>query len=81
MILEVTAKSIKREYKELAIFLTESSKNIIKFSEAGEIITEFIDKIDKKVILFIDEVDKSSNNQLFLSFIGMLRDKYLLKNS
>jgi hypothetical protein len=28
----------------------------------------------------IDEVDKSSNNQLFLSFLGMLRNKYLLKN-
>ena len=28
----------------------------------------------------IDEVDKSSNNQLFLSFLGMLRNKYLLRN-
>jgi hypothetical protein len=28
----------------------------------------------------IDEVDKSSNNQLFLSFLGMLRDKFLLRN-
>ena len=29
----------------------------------------------------IDEVDKSSNNQLFLSFLGMLRNKYLLRNA
>ena len=28
----------------------------------------------------IDEVDKSSNNQLFLSFIAMLRDKYLRRD-
>lgn len=28
----------------------------------------------------IDEVDKSSNNQLFLSFLGMIRNKYLLRN-
>jgi len=28
----------------------------------------------------IDEVDKSSNNQLFLSFLGMLRSKYLMRN-
>ena len=35
----------------------------------------------KEVVLFIDEVDKSSNNQLFLHFLGMLRDKYLLRNS
>lgn len=25
----------------------------------------------------IDEVDKSSNNQVFLSFLGLLREKYL----
>lgn len=27
-----------------------------------------------------DSVDKSSNNQTFLSFLGMLRNKYLLRN-
>jgi len=32
---------------------------------------------DKKVVLIIDETDKSSNNLVFLRFIGMLRDKYL----
>jgi len=31
----------------------------------------------KPVILMIDEVDKSTDNQLFLSFLGMLRNKYL----
>ena len=29
-------------------------------------------------ILLIDEVDKASNNELFLSFLGLLRDKFLL---
>ena len=31
----------------------------------------------KKIILMIDEVDKSSDNQIFLSFLGLLREKYL----
>lgn len=31
----------------------------------------------KKIVLLIDEVDKSSNNKLFIDFLGMLRDKYL----
>lgn len=31
----------------------------------------------KKIVLMIDEVDKSSDNQIFLSFLGLLRDKYL----
>jgi len=34
-------------------------------------------KIPKKVVLMIDEVDKSSNNELFIHFLGMLREKYL----
>jgi len=32
---------------------------------------------NKKFVLMIDETDKTSNNLVFLRFIGMLRDKYL----
>lgn len=32
---------------------------------------------EKPVVLFIDEVDQASNQEIFLSFLGMLRDKYL----
>jgi hypothetical protein len=35
---------------------------------------------DKKIVLMIDEVDKTSNNVIFLKFLGMLRDKYLKRN-
>ncbi len=45
------------------------------------VITNFIEAMDKKVVLLIDEVDKSSNNQLFVNFLALLRDKYLLMNS
>ena len=31
----------------------------------------------KKIVLMIDEVDKSSDNQIFLSLLGLLREKYL----
>ncbi len=33
----------------------------------------------KKIVLMIDEVDKTSSNQIFLHFLGMLREKYLLR--
>ncbi len=49
--------------------------------DLSDIITEFVRISEKEVILIIDEVDKSSNNQLFLSFIGMLRNKYLLREA
>lgn len=40
-------------------------------------ITKFCKKCPKEVILMIDEVDKNSDNQIFLSFLGLLREKYL----
>lgn len=36
---------------------------------------------DKPVILMIDEVDQASNQELFLDFLGMLRDKYMKRRS
>ena len=36
---------------------------------------------DKKYVLMIDEVDKTSNNVVFLNFLGKLREKYLLRNA
>jgi len=39
--------------------------------------SRFTRECGKPVVLTIDEVDKSSDNQLFLSFLGMLRVKYL----
>ena len=47
------------------------------FDELSETLTNFCKTFPKPIVLMIDEVDKSSDNQLFLSFIGMLRSKYL----
>ncbi|MCQ2194947.1 MAG: AAA-like domain-containing protein, partial [Paludibacteraceae bacterium] len=40
-------------------------------------ISKFCSELDKPVVVLIDEVDKSTDNQLFLNFLGMLRNKYL----
>ncbi|BBE31491.1 hypothetical protein OSSY52_16320 [Tepiditoga spiralis] len=56
-------------------------KKIIKtMKELSKIITKIAKASEKKIVLMIDEVDKSSNNQLFLNFLGMLRTKYLEAN-
>ena len=47
------------------------------FDDLGERITSLCCNADKEIILMIDEVDKSSDNQVFLSFLGLLRNKYL----
>ena len=54
--------------------------DLTSFDELSEAITKFCDAYHKLVVLLIDEVDKSSDNQLFLNFIGMLRNKYLERN-
>lgn len=46
-------------------------------NELSRMIGEFCGRCGKGVILLIDEVDKSLDNQLFLHFLGMLRDLYL----
>ncbi|MCQ2211828.1 MAG: hypothetical protein MJZ34_16225, partial [Paludibacteraceae bacterium] len=40
-------------------------------------ITIFCEKSKMPVVVMIDEVDKSQDNQIFLCFLGMLRNKYL----
>ena len=40
-------------------------------------IASLVEESDKLVVLIIDEVDQVSNNDLFLSFLGMLREMYL----
>ncbi|MBO5864315.1 MAG: AAA-like domain-containing protein, partial [Paludibacteraceae bacterium] len=47
------------------------------FDELSDSITDFCMQLEKPVLLLVDEVDKSTDNQLFLNFLGMLRNKYL----
>ena len=47
------------------------------FLDLSERIKDLCKSNAKKIILMIDEVDKSSDNQIFLSFLGLLRNKYL----
>lgn len=63
-------------YQELATYI-DSQPILENFTELGLCLNHLIEKIGKNVVLIIDEVDKSSNNQLFLDFIGMLRNKFL----
>ncbi len=49
--------------------------------DLGERISELCRQYGGKAILMIDEVDKSSDNQIFLSFLGLLRAKYLARES
>jgi len=52
-------------------------KNVTTFPLLNRHIRELCK--NKKVVLMIDEVDRTSHNRVFLNFISMLRDKFLLR--
>lgn len=51
--------------------------SISDFDLLSKAISDFCMMYPKPVVVLIDEVDKSSDNQIFVGFIGMLRDMYL----
>lgn len=76
-ILGIFARELKFTDKSNYNRLKNLGKDLKNLEEVADAITEFVLKSEKPVVLMIDEIDKSSNNQLFLSFLGVLRNKYL----
>jgi AAA-like domain len=67
-------------YPEWVDYLAQKSREIGSLDELSDGITDFVSQSGKKVVVLIDEVDKSINNQLFISFLAMLRNKYLAQD-
>jgi hypothetical protein len=65
---------------DLVQWLKDAVLSVNTLDDLSDFITRLANKVNKKIILIIDEVDKSSNNQLFVSFLAMLRDKYLIRD-
>ena len=56
--------------------LCADSREVLNLAALGDRIVEIASSTSHRMVLMIDEVDKSSNERLFLDFLGMLRDKY-----
>ncbi|MEG2016975.1 MAG: AAA family ATPase [Clostridium sp.] len=76
---ELMAESIEFADEDESKRLLSLAGQVENLRDLSKVISNFVKGSKKEVVLFIDEVDKSSNNQLFLSFLGMLRNKYLLR--
>lgn len=57
--------------------LLEGEQKNIGFAEAFRLLSGLCEASEKPLVLMIDEVDSASNNQVFLDFLGLLRDYYL----
>ena len=75
--IELLARYAEITAPQLQEWLYEIAQKTNNFKDVSNVITALAKKVDRHVVLLIDEVDKSSNNQLFVSFLAMLRSKYL----
>ena len=56
-------------------------KSVTDFRLLSRFITNICKNSKKKIVLIIDESDEASNNAIFVTFLKMLREKYLLRNA
>jgi hypothetical protein len=68
------------EEEELIKIIEQNLSITTNMRRLARLITKLAKEEKRKLVLMIDEVDKSSDNQLFLDFLGMLRSKYLASN-
>lgn len=72
------ANSLKLSaYSEWLQAMWNTSSGQENLDTLRERILLFCQQANQEVLLFIDEVDKSSDNQMFLNFLGVLRELYL----
>jgi len=77
MLLEVLAKGVLLNYPDIAYKLKEAAIVTNDYFSLSRFFTRWIKSLNKKVILIIDEIDKAGNNQVFVNFLALLRNKFL----
>ncbi|MEN9611857.1 MAG: hypothetical protein RLZZ628_2671 [Bacteroidota bacterium] len=66
---------------ELEAWLVEIAPKVKTMKQLDKTITQLVNKTTKKVVILIDEVDQSSNNEVFIKFLALLRNKYLARGT
>jgi Predicted AAA-ATPase len=79
--MKLLARYVRKRDPQNSAVLSKMAESVTTLGELSDCIIDFSDTIDKKIVLLIDEVDKSSNNQLFISFLAMLRNLYLNRSN
>jgi hypothetical protein len=78
---EVLANYASAYAPELEDWLIDEAPKVDTLKKLHKLFTALVSRSPKKIVLMIDEVDKNSNNQLFISFLAILRNKYLERHS
>jgi hypothetical protein len=78
--MRILANYARYEVKTLADWLKKAMINIQDFSDFSESISDLVELTPQKIVILIDEVDQSSNNDIFIKFLAMLRNKFLSRD-
>ena len=65
--------------ENIASFFEQEKEKVVDMDTLSKFITRLGRKLNRKIIVVIDEVDASSKFEPFLNFLGMLRTKYLAR--
>jgi len=79
MFYRIIKRELKRLKEDILLERLELLNEVTTFEMFDDFLTDFIADSPKEIILLIDECDDSSNNAIFLKFLGVLRNKYLLR--
>jgi hypothetical protein len=74
------ARDLRHRNPELAAKTEALAKPVCDWTTLSDFISDFIRAAGRPTLLLIDEVDRSINSQIFLSFLGLLRQKYLARD-
>jgi hypothetical protein len=64
---------------EMKAFFAGNAHSDLPLRDLSSRISKLCEASPKEIVLLIDEVDKASDNQVFLAFLGLLRDQYLAR--
>lgn len=60
-------------------FITKEADN--KFDDIMRVIRRWCNRSERPIVMFVDEVDSATNNQVFLDFLAQLRDGYITRDT
>ena len=76
----ILADSVRYFAPDVTQYMLAEMPNIHSFEDLSNYISRLTFQMNKKVVVLIDEVDQSANNELFVRFLALLRNKYLLRD-
>jgi len=72
---------IPEQTTNVLLGFTEQTSKKYRLDELYRAFRRWIVSSSKPIVLFIDEVDSATNNQVFLDFLGLLRDGYISREA